>query len=152
MTAPDAAEPDRPSRYQRWHGHLHRNRAVAVTTKLVVTIIGLLVIVAGLVMLVAPGPGLLGIAAGLAILATEYAWADRWLQTARRKLDEARETALAMDPEVRRKRIIITFGSGLLALCAVGAYVAIYDWPGWSISLWDRAQSILGFLPELPGM
>lgn len=152
MTAPDTADPERPSRYHRWHGHLHRNRAVAATTKLVVTVIGALVIIAGLIMLVAPGPGLVAIVAGLAILATEYAWAERWLDAGRRKLDEAKETAMAMDPVVRRRRIILTFGLGLLAFAAVAVYLVIWDWPGWSISLWDRVQSIFGFLPDLPGM
>ncbi len=32
---------------------------------------------AGLVMMVTPGPGLLVMAAGLAVLATEFAWAER---------------------------------------------------------------------------
>ncbi|MCX6395265.1 MAG: PGPGW domain-containing protein [Propionibacteriales bacterium] len=152
MTVPDAAEPSPQSRYHRWHGHLHRNRAVAATTKIVVTLIGVLVIGAGVVMLVAPGPGLVAIVAGLAILATEYAWADRWLQSARRKLDEAKEVAMAMDPEVRRRRIILTFGGGLLAAGAAATYIAVRDWPGWSITLWNKAQSVFGFLPELPGM
>lgn len=45
--------------------------------RLVVTVIGGAVLTAGLVMIVTPGPGLLGIVAGLAILATEYTWAKR---------------------------------------------------------------------------
>lgn len=125
---------------------------MAATTKLVVTVIGLLVVFAGVVMLVAPGPGLVSIAAGLAILATEHAWADRWLQTARGKLDEARSVAMAMDPEVRRRRIIATFGTGFLAFGAAAAYIWVRDWPRWSVSAWNRAQSVAGFLPELPGM
>jgi len=152
MTSSEAADSKRPSRYHRWHGHLHRNRAMSATTKVIVTIIGLLVIAAGVVMLVAPGPGLVAIAAGLAILSTEYAWAERWLQAARRKLDEARETAMAMDPEVRRRRIIMSFGLGLLVFIAIGTYVAVMDWPTWAVSLWDKVQSIFGFFPELPGM
>jgi hypothetical protein len=38
-----------------------------------------MVVVVGLVVLVLPGPGLLLISAGLALLATEFAWAQRWL-------------------------------------------------------------------------
>ena len=37
-----------------------------------------MVVVVGLALLVLPGPGLL-LTAGLALLATEFAWAQRWL-------------------------------------------------------------------------
>ena len=45
--------------------------------RIVVLVVGLVVTVAGLVMMVTPGPGLLLIVAGLGILATEFAWAQR---------------------------------------------------------------------------
>jgi len=48
--------------------------------------VGTLVLVAGLVMLVLPGPGWLAIAAGLAVLARDVAWADRALRYVRRKV------------------------------------------------------------------
>ena len=141
-----------PSRWQRWHGHLHRNRAMSATTKIVVTLVGTLVLGAGLVMMVTPGPGILGIVAGLAILATEWEWAEQWLGSARRKLEEAQEKAAAMDPAVRRRRILLGSGLSVLAAGLVAGYVVVRDWPGWSVSMWNRAQAVLGFLPELPGM
>ncbi len=54
-----------------------------------VLVLGSLLIAAGLVMMVTPGPGLLGILAGLAVLATEFAWAERALQ---RTKDKAKTT------------------------------------------------------------
>jgi uncharacterized protein (TIGR02611 family) len=42
------------------------------------------VIIAGIVMLAAPGPGWLVIFLGLAVLATEFAWAESLLQRTRR--------------------------------------------------------------------
>jgi uncharacterized protein (TIGR02611 family) len=141
-----------PTRRQRLHQHLHRNRAMSATTKLVVTVLGSAVLTAGLIMMVTPGPGLVGIVAGLAILATEWDWADRWLATARRKLNDARLAAEAMDPRVRRRRILLTAGAVVAAVAAVSTYVALQDWPGWSLSVWDRLQSFIGFLPDLPGM
>lgn len=48
--------------------------------------LGTLVILAGVVMLVVPGPGWLGIAAGLAILSKDVAWADRALHFIREKI------------------------------------------------------------------
>lgn len=150
--APEAAPDGAASWWQRVHRHLHRNRAMSATTKLVVTLVGTGVLTAGLIMMVTPGPGLVGIAAGLAILATEWDWADRWLARARRKLRDATAAAEAMDPRVRRRRILLAIGTALLLVVLVVLYVAIADWPDWAISLWDRAQSLLGFLPELPGM
>jgi uncharacterized protein (TIGR02611 family) len=41
------------------------------------TVIGWLLIAAGLVMLVTPGPGLVTLLAGLAVLARHYRWAER---------------------------------------------------------------------------
>jgi uncharacterized protein (TIGR02611 family) len=125
---------------------------MSATTKLVVTLVGSAVLAAGLVMMVTPGPGLVGIVAGLAILATEWDWADRWLTSARSKLRDAQAAAAAMDPRVRRRRILLTVRAVVVVLAAVVTYVALQDWPGWSVSVWDRAQSFLGFLPDLPGM
>jgi uncharacterized protein (TIGR02611 family) len=125
---------------------------MSATTKLLVTLLGSAVLTAGLIMMVTPGPGLLGIVAGLAILATEWDWADRWLTSARRKLHEARLAAEAMDPRVRRRRILLTAGAAAVAIGAASAYVALQDWPSWSVDVWDQAQSFVGFLPDLPGM
>jgi hypothetical protein len=44
---------------------------------------GSMVLVLGLAMLVLPGPAVIFIPAGLAILALEFAWAKRWLRSAR---------------------------------------------------------------------
>jgi uncharacterized protein (TIGR02611 family) len=125
---------------------------MSATTKLVVTLVGSAVLTAGLIMMVTPGPGLLGIVAGLAILATEWDWADRWLTSARRRLHEARLAARAMDPRVRRRRAVVTAAAVVVPVGAATGYVLLQDWPDWSVSTWNRAQSFLGFLPELPGM
>jgi len=59
----------------------------------VVGIVGAALLVAGAVMLVLPGPGLLVIVAGLAVLATEFAWAERWLRRARERASRAGQAA-----------------------------------------------------------
>jgi len=131
---------------------LHANPALSLTTKLLVTTLGVLVMVGGLVMMVTPGPGVLGIALGLAILATEYDWAERWLAKAREKAHEARLKAEAMDPKVRRRRLLLT---GLMFVAVTGGvalYVALYDWPGFALDSWDWLQGMAGWVPELPGM
>lgn len=54
-----------------------------------VTIVGFGVLGAGIVMLVLPGPGILVVLVGLAILATEYAWARRALDVAKGRAKRA---------------------------------------------------------------
>jgi tellurite resistance protein TerC len=58
--------------------------------RIAVTAVGLTLLLAGVAMLVLPGPGILVIAGGLAVLATEYAWAKRPLDMMRRRLDKLR--------------------------------------------------------------
>jgi hypothetical protein len=70
-----------PAIVARWIGRNAKRMAVAVA--------GGAVVAAGVAMLVLPGPGLLVIVAGLAILATEFAWAERALDTAKRKAAQA---------------------------------------------------------------
>ncbi len=57
--------------------------------RIVVFVIGAALVVAGLVMLVFPGPGLLVIVAGLAVLATEFAWAKVALDKTKEKASQA---------------------------------------------------------------
>ena len=47
--------------------------------QLFILLIGLTVLLIGIVMIVLPGPSILVIPAGLAILSIEFAWARRWL-------------------------------------------------------------------------
>jgi len=51
--------------------------------RVVVFIVGMTVVLLGVVMLVTPGPAVVVIPAGLAILGLEFRWARRWLKQAR---------------------------------------------------------------------
>ena len=62
-----------------------------------VTIAGFTVLLIGIVLLFFPGPGLLVIIGGLAILGTEYMWARRALDEAKKKAKDARK-------KLRRKK------------------------------------------------
>ncbi|HEX5950495.1 MAG TPA: PGPGW domain-containing protein [Actinomycetota bacterium] len=59
-----------------------------------VTIVGVLLVLGGLVLMVLPGPGVLLLIAGLAVLATEYVWAQRMLNYTKRKATQAKDTVL----------------------------------------------------------
>lgn len=52
--------------------------------RVIVSVVGATVLLIGIALLVLPGPAFIVIPVGLAILATEYAWARRWLKKARR--------------------------------------------------------------------
>lgn len=58
-----------------------------------IIVVGFVVLLGGLAMMVLPGPGILGVIAGLAILAQELPWAERLLEYVKKraKLDELKE-------------------------------------------------------------
>ena len=99
-------EASRPALARRWHDHptLVPFKVVARFIgrngkRVGVTIAGFLVLLAGVAMLVLPGPGIVVIIAGLAILATEYVWAQRLLRIAKEKANQAKDAILRKDKE-----------------------------------------------------
>ena len=64
------------------------------SVRLSVAALGFAVLAVGIVLLVTPGPGLLVIIAGLAILAHEFSWAATALDKAKARAEQARELAL----------------------------------------------------------
>lgn len=54
--------------------------------RIVVFVIGSTVLLIGVAMIVLPGPAVIVIPLGLAILATEFVWARRWLDSTKKKL------------------------------------------------------------------
>ena len=75
--------------------------------RLSVAAIGFAVLAVGLVLVVTPGPGLLVIIAGLAILAHEFAWAAMALDKAKARAARAREAARRRAPRRAMNRNII---------------------------------------------
>src|SRR5216117_3353335 len=77
----------RPTALPRWMKRLFcalHVENVKVAKRVVVSVVGATVLLIGVALLVLPGPAFIVIPVGLAILATEYAWARRWLKKARR--------------------------------------------------------------------
>jgi uncharacterized protein (TIGR02611 family) len=62
--------------------------------RVAVTIAGFTVVIVGLILVPLPGPGWLIVFAGLAILATEYVWAQRLLNFAKSKVGQAKDAVL----------------------------------------------------------
>lgn len=61
-------------------------RGYQLARRIVIAVIGGTVVLAGVIMLVTPGPGLVVIPFGLAILALEFAWAKLWLKRLKSRL------------------------------------------------------------------
>ncbi|HSW40455.1 MAG TPA: PGPGW domain-containing protein [Acidobacteriota bacterium] len=59
--------------------------------RMFVFFVGMTVLMIGVALLVLPGPAFIVIPIGLAILATEYAWARRWLRFARESAEKGVE-------------------------------------------------------------
>lgn len=56
--------------------------------RIAIGVIGGTVVLVGVIMLVTPGPGLVVIPLGLAILAMEFAWARHWLNRLKESLSK----------------------------------------------------------------
>ena len=61
--------------------------------RIAVTVVGGVLVLGGLAMLVLPGPGILVVVAGFAVLGTEYAWAAAALERTKRTASQAGEAA-----------------------------------------------------------
>lgn len=89
-----------------------------------VFVFGWLIVLAGLAMLFLPGPGWAAIFIGLAVLATEYAWAHRLLGSAKERARRAK--GRAMDPARRRQTTVLGIAVALAAAGVAYWYVASY--------------------------
>ena len=100
--------------------------------------LGWILVVLGLFMLVLPGPGMLGMFAGVALLARHYTWAQAVLVPLEKRAIEAAEYSVATIP-----RILVTV-MGIIAVATVGVI--------WFIGPTIPVFTILGvtFGPELP--
>ncbi len=58
-------------------------KSSSAARKIAIAVIGGTVVLFGIALVVLPGPAFIVIPAGLAILATEFAWAGRWLEKAK---------------------------------------------------------------------
>ena len=90
------------------------------------TIAGFGVLAVGAVLMVLPGPGLLLIVVGLAILATEYVWAHRLMLRAKKEARRVQEAAVASR---LRTGGSLAFAGGLLGLGFTMVVVDDLAWP-----------------------
>jgi tellurite resistance protein TerC len=73
--------------------------------RIAIAVVGGTVVLLGIIMIVTPGPGLVGIAVGLAILAVEFAWARRWLKRLRETISNGLANNRANRANSHRERV-----------------------------------------------
>jgi len=105
-----------------------RHRTLDMTYRVAVAVIGAAVVVGGIVLIPLPGPGWLIVFGGLAILSTEFEWAGRLLDFARRQVR-------GWTHWVGRQSLVVRGLIGLVGLLFVWgvlwAYVALQGVPTW---------------------
>ncbi len=108
-----------------------------LTLKIVVGVLGAALVVAGLIMVPFPGPGWLVVFAGLAVLATEFAWAHRLLGFAKR-------TVTAATDWLKRQNWFVRIVAALLTAALAAAIVWISLKLTLGIDLIEQAGRLLG--------
>ena len=83
---------------------------------------GFLVVLLGIILIPLPGPGLLVVAVGLAVLALEFAWAEHLLEKTVDRLSEARERVKRASPVGQAAVALL----GVLA--AAASLIVAYTW------------------------
>jgi uncharacterized protein (TIGR02611 family) len=97
---------------------IRKTPAGRLAWRLVIGIVGGGVTVFGAVLLVAPGPGVLVLLAGLGILATEFAWAGRIMMETKRMASRAAERT-GMKPWVK---YFLISGGAVFSIVAILIY------------------------------
>jgi uncharacterized protein (TIGR02611 family) len=72
--------------FKGWLEGVRSTRTGRLTLKIVIGVVGAALVIGGLLLVPLPGPGWLIVFAGLAVLATEFAWAHRLLEFAKKTL------------------------------------------------------------------
>lgn len=101
-----------------------------------VAVVGGAIVLIGLVLVPAPGPGWLIVFAGLAVLATEFAWARRLLAHARRRVAQAAAWTARQGIVVRA---LLGLGSAAVVLGVLWAVLAVIGVPTWLPDDWEGA-------------
>ena len=122
------ADSPKPRIVQRLEAQRERHRQRSFLVRMLYTILGFTVLIAGLLMLVLPGPALIVIPVGLALLSLEFVWAEGLL-----------ERALVHGDNAKRKAQEATTTQRVLSAIALALVL------GWLV-VWG----VLGDIPLLP--
>ena len=132
-TSPEGAEPDESvldavEERLGIRAFFAKHPALDLTYRIVVGLLGGAIVVLGFILIPLPGPGWLIVFAGLALLATEFVWAERLLRYGRRRLHEWTQWVTRQSLLVRG---LIGLGGLLCVAGAIWAYDVVVGLPSW---------------------
>ena len=132
-TSPDGAEQDESvldevEERLGFRAFFAKHPALDLTYRIVVGLLGGAIVVLGFILIPLPGPGWLIVFAGLALLATEFVWAERLLRSPARSCTAGPSGSPRQSLLVRG---LIGLGGLLCVAGAIWAYDACVGLPSW---------------------
>ena len=119
----------RPPLIERVRARRDRHKERHRVYRIGFAVVGFLVVAAGLVMLVTPGPGIGAIILGLGMLALEFAWAERWLERLINRAEQAVDQVTKGSP-VRRAILFVVGGIAGFAILVMTIFWNLPYLPG----------------------
>jgi uncharacterized protein (TIGR02611 family) len=120
----------------RWRRRIAARRSLDAPYRAGVGVVGGLVVGVGIITIPLPGPGWLTVIAGLFVLATEFAWAERLLEFTRRHVTRWTDW-LGRQSVLVRLAVAVLTAAFVYGVLAVTLHVTgVPHWvPGW-VPLW----------------
>ncbi len=125
MNTEDRDDDDVPELVQKLRVYKERHLRRPKPVRWLFVAAGFTVLLAGLAMLLLPGPALAVIPIGLFLLALEFQWAETWLERSIAQADRAKQRAAETSTLTR----VITAGGTILAVAGFAAWAIVGDVP-----------------------
>ena len=123
-------------RWARWRDKVRDRRAADFLYRIAVAVVGLAVLAVGILAIPYPGPGWAIVFVGLAILASEFRWAQRLLAFAKQRYDKVMAWFRAQGLWVQAAGAVFTTAVVVATLWLVGAI-------GWAAALFGLESAAL---------
>jgi uncharacterized protein (TIGR02611 family) len=123
-----------------WRRKIRANPKSYLIYRVVVGVVGTLITVGGLILIPAPGPGWVIVFLGLAVLASEFEWADRLLSYARRQVRRWSDWAARQSLPVR---LLLGLGTLILLVALLWVMLRLVGVPGFVPDSWVPSWSHL---------
>ena len=123
--AAERDEDDLPDLVRKLRERKERHAQRPKPVRWLFVVVGFTVLLAGLAMLVLPGPALAVIPIGLFLLALEFQWAENWLERSIHQADKAKQRAAETSTLTR----IVTAGGTVLGIAGFVAWAIVGDIP-----------------------
>ena len=125
MTSEPDEDRDVPDLVRRLRVHKERHKRRPRPVRWLFVVAGFTILLAGLAMLVLPGPALAVIPIGLFLLALQFQWAETWLERSIHHADRAKQRAAETSTLMR----VVTAGVTVLAVAGFVAWAIVGDIP-----------------------